>query len=1320
MFKKSLRSAVALLMVAAMLVSVAPLTFAAQEEAAPAAATREFNHIVPGGDVSEFGYQSMKTVDDSGKEVKRESAVVSDRDIALSTLAGDYPAEYNSLGEVNSVGTPIITPIKDQGYSGNCWAFAHISLAETAYIRKQDNAGSVNFSEAHLAYFSWNSRTSDPNDPMWVDGMIEADPYNLGGNVYFAGGCLARWAGPEHEAYLPPINWYGAYARVGYSENMRYISEAHITSSVELNPKNIAATKDAIMNYGSVLADYYSTSYGYNYLPNAVAFYQNMYDSFNHEVVIVGWNDNFSRWNFNGSMTPPGNGAWLVKNSWAEDWGNGGGYFWMSYYERSLVSARIIDFDPINVADNNYSYDGDWANGLTYFWFPDFGPSHPIHTANVFTAKSDEILTEVGYYSLNTLGQLTVRVYVDPNEGDPMSGTFSSGLVTNVGEGYYNIKLNDPVQLKAGQKFSVVMEMINLVGGQYSYAVEEYNGDRATALPGQTYYLDPEEKVWYPDKWNALIKAFTVSKEIDKSDLIRMVEVCDEFDIGEEVHYYNEAVRLINDENARGQEVRNAYKRLLEFYRGQVGNSGFIKFDPVLPVDEVPETIFYRGGQAVIPEVTPECEGWAFVGWSISGQADIYFKPGQLATALPGGDITLKGVWRTSNGDGRLPTGGYYTTYYHANGGTWKDADSSVLRIPTNVGFGQMQFAQQFAFPADTATLSRDGYRLHTDLTDMTVVEFRSGDGKGNTTYNDPEHGNGYEYEIYSNGYKGSVFMVNTDRVPYGKNVFVYACWDPIVTYNLNDGSEAIQDFNYITDGDAYTLLSEGDYTRYSSSSELNADFREVDGNNTLIPNREGYNGRTQIPQKIGYVLAGWNTKADGTGEFYSAGTAIDVIEPITLYAMWMPEGDHEHEYIAITTPATCTEDGVIVYTCICGDSYSEVIPATGHSWGEWRIIKEATVFEDGEERRTCDNCGATESNVIPATGYVTPAEVTVKDMTVSITNASDVKSVKYAKGRYISLEALEEAGAATIANVAAGAVDNVYSLDVEEEGIYTFWVQMIDGRAFFNLVEAKKPEEPVESDIKATANGAVVTISGLDAEVKDVFLALGEYDNYTDVNNNKIVRLTQNKLQGAESYDYTVPAGGVYTVLVRYNDGTMKYVYVTVDVVEPTMSANGLQITVSNLEGVKVIRTAYGTYKTGAQIKAAEGSRAFTAKGVLKGVDEYTIQYRDNGTATIAVCYENGYMKIFVVEIQQKVPTFTQNDNVVTFGNLDDLKVVRYAKGEYTTSSQIKAAPGSVALKPEKVVNGLLTVELKSAGTYTFCVQYNDESYNYYVVTVE
>lgn len=87
--------------------------------------------------------------------------------------------------------------------------------------------------------------------------------------------------------------------------------------------------------------------------------------------------------------------------------------------------------------------------------------------------------------------------------------------------------------------------------------------------------------------------------------------------------------------------------------------------------------------------------------------------------------------------------------------------------------------------------------------------------------------------------------------------------------------------------------------------------------------------------------------------------------------------------------------------------------------------------------------------------------------------------------------------------------------------------------------------------------------------------------------------------------------------------------------------------------------------------------------------------------------------------EIVKKSPTFEQNGNVVTFGNLNDVKVIRYAKGIYAASSEIKAAPGSVAISSKKLTSDTLTVKL-GKGTYTICVQYNDESYNYYTVTVE
>jgi hypothetical protein len=48
--------------------------------------------------------------------------------------------------------------------------------------------------------------------------------------------------------------------------------------------------------------------------------------------------------------------------------------------------------------------------------------------------------------------------------------------------------------------------------------------------------------------------------------------------------------------------------------------------------------------------------------------------------------------------------------------------------------------------------------------------------------------------------------------------------------------------------------------------------------------------------------------------------------------------------------------------TCSCGDSYTEKIAATGHSWGKWKTIEEPTLTKKGQAQRKCATCSATES----------------------------------------------------------------------------------------------------------------------------------------------------------------------------------------------------------------------------------------------------------------------------------------------------------------------------------------------------------------------
>ena len=72
-----------------------------------------------------------------------------------------------------------------------------------------------------------------------------------------------------------------------------------------------------------------------------------------------------------------------------------------------------------------------------------------------------------------------------------------------------------------------------------------------------------------------------------------------------------------------------------------------------------------------------------------------------------------------------------------------------------------------------------------------------------------------------------------------------------------------------------------------------------------------------------------------------------------------------EHSYSSIVTAPTCTERGYTSYTCGCGDGYiSDYVDASGHNFGDWETIKEATTTEEGLQERTCQ-CGEKESKVI-------------------------------------------------------------------------------------------------------------------------------------------------------------------------------------------------------------------------------------------------------------------------------------------------------------------------------------------------------------------
>lgn len=80
---------------------------------------------------------------------------------------------------------------------------------------------------------------------------------------------------------------------------------------------------------------------------------------------------------------------------------------------------------------------------------------------------------------------------------------------------------------------------------------------------------------------------------------------------------------------------------------------------------------------------------------------------------------------------------------------------------------------------------------------------------------------------------------------------------------------------------------------------------------------------------------------------------------------------DHVWGEGEVTKAATCTEDGVRTFTCVCGATKTEAVKATGHSYGEGTVTKAATCTENGEKTYACANCTYKKTEVIKAVGHI-------------------------------------------------------------------------------------------------------------------------------------------------------------------------------------------------------------------------------------------------------------------------------------------------------------------------------------------------------------